>query len=142
MSERNKVTEVRSEQYEPDRERQIFTFKVTQLIWLLLGVLEGFLALRVLLKLIAANPGSPIAALIYSFTDLFLIPFKGLTATPASGGFVLELSTMIAMIIYGLIGWAIERLIWIIFSRPRGPVVELTETQSHENPPHHQEISR
>ena len=134
MADSHKVTEVRSEQWEPERDRQIFTFKVTQLVWLLLGILEGFLGLRVILKLIAANPASPIAALIYSFTDLFLFPFKGLTATPAVGGFVLEISTLIAMIIYGLIGWAIERLIWLIFYRPRGSVVEVTKTKSHEHP--------
>ncbi len=136
MTDSNKVTEVRSEQWEPDRERQIFTFKITQLIWWLLGILEGLLALRFILKLIAANPGSPIAAWIYTFTGLFLIPFRGLTATPAAYGMVLEVSTLIAMLIYGLIVWAVERLIWLIFYRPRGPMVEVTQTRSHENPPH------
>ena len=132
MAERKEVTEVRSEQYEPERERHIFTYKLTQAIWLLLGILEGLLALRFLLKLIAANPGSPIAALIYSFTGIFLIPFSGLTATPAAGGIVLEISTLIAMIIYGLVGWVLVRLVWLIFSRPRGPVVEVTKTKSRE----------
>jgi len=132
MAERKEVTEVRSEQYEPERERHIFTYKLTQAIWLLLGILEGLLALRFLLKLIAANPSSPIAALIYSFTGIFLIPFSGLTATPAAGGIVLEISTLIAMIIYGLVGWVLVRLVWLIFSRPRGPVVEVTKTKSRE----------
>jgi YggT family protein len=132
MAERKEVTEVRSEQYEPERGRHIFTYKLTQAIWLLLGILEGFLALRFLLKLMAANPGSPIAALIYSFTSIFLVPFSGLTATPAAGGIVLEISTLFAMLIYGLIGWVIVRLAWLIFSRPRGPVVEVTKTKSRE----------
>lgn len=133
MADRNKVTEVRSEQYEPERERQIFTFKATQAVWLLLGILEGMLGLRLVLKLIAANPGSPIAAFIYSFTSLFLIPFRGLTPTPSAGGIVLEISTIFAMLIYALIGWAIERIIWLILSRPRGPVVEVTQTHSRED---------
>jgi uncharacterized protein YggT (Ycf19 family) len=54
---------------------------VTQLIWLIVVILEAALALRILLKLIAANPSSPIAAFIYDVTDLFLIPFSGLTVT-------------------------------------------------------------
>ncbi len=139
MTDGNKVTEVRSEQWEPERDRQIFTFKITQLIWLLLGILEGMLALRVLLKLIAANPGSPIAAMIYAITGLFLVPFRGLTPTPAAGGMVLEISTLFAMLIYGLIGWAIERLVWLVIYRPQGPTIEVTQTKSHENPTHHQE---
>lgn len=139
MTASNRETEVRSEQWEPDRERQIFTFKATQLIWLLLGILEGLLGLRFLLKLIAANPSSPIAAALYSFTGIFLWPFHGLTVTPSAGGIVLEISTLIAMLIYGLIGWALERLIWLIFYRPRGSSVEVTQTRTREDHTHHQE---
>jgi hypothetical protein len=54
-----------------------------------------------------------------------------LTATPAAGGFVLELSTLIALVVYALIGWAIERIIWVIFYRPRGPVTQTTTTDQH-----------
>jgi len=139
MSDSKKVTEVRSEQYEPERERQIFTFKATQAVWLLLGILEGLLALRVLLKLIAANPSSPIAAFIYAATNLFLTPFSGLTSTPSAGGMVLEIPTLFAMLIYGLIGWAVEKIIWLILSRPRGPIIEVKQTKSHEQHPPHEE---
>jgi hypothetical protein len=83
------------------------------------------------LKLIAANPASPIAVFIYGFTSLFLAPFAGLTGTPAAGGMVLEIPTVIAMVVYGLIGWAIERIIWVIFYRPRGPVTQTTTTDKH-----------
>ena len=121
MTDENRVTEVRSVQDEPERGSRIFTFKATQLVWLLFGILETLIALRILLKLIAANPASPIAVLIYGFTDLFLFPFAGLTATPAVGG----------MVVYALIAWAIERTIWVIFYRPRGPVVEVTRRSEH-----------
>jgi hypothetical protein len=127
----NTESEVRTTQKEPERERRIFTFKATQLVWLLLGILEAFLALRFVLKLIAANPDSPFAVFIYGFTNLFLFPFAGLTGTPSAGGMVLEIPTMIAMVVYALIGWAIERLIWVNFYRPRGPVTETTTTDQH-----------
>jgi len=136
MEDTNRTTEVRSEQLEQNRGRQVFTFKATQLIWLLLGILEGLLALRFLLKLIAANPESPIAAFIYAISGLFLGPFRGLTTTPVAGGMVLEISTLFALLIYGLVGWAVERLIWLILYRPHGPVVEVTKTKSHEHPTH------
>jgi len=133
MSSELKTTEVRSVQREPGSEQRVFTFKATQLVWLLFGILEALIALRIVLKLIAANPASPIAALIYRITDLFLWPFAGLTATPSAGGMVLELSSFIAMIIYALIAWAIERTIWVIFYRPRGPIEKVTETISSED---------
>ncbi len=133
MSNENRVSEVRTSQSEPEREQRIFTFKATQLIWLLFGILETLIALRIGLKLIGANPESPIVALIYGFTYLFLFPFEGMTATPAAGSMVLELSSLFAMVIYALIAWAVERTVWVIFYRPRGPVVAVTETSTSEH---------
>jgi hypothetical protein len=129
----SKVSEVRTTQREPERERRIFTFKATQVVWLLFGILEALLALRVGLKLIGANPDSPFAAFVYSFTNLFLAPFAGLTATPSANGMVLEISTVIAMLVYALIAWVLDRIIWVIFYRPRGPVVAVTQTTSTED---------
>jgi hypothetical protein len=138
MSNENRVSEVRTTQREPEREQRIFTFKATQLIWLLLGILEALIALRIGLKLVGANPGSPIVALIYAFTSLFLFPFEGLIGSPTFGSMVLELSSMFAMLIYGLIAWAVERIVWLIFYRPSsGPVVATTQTttsEHHTNP--------
>lgn len=120
-----------STQQEPEREQRIFTFKATQLIWLLLGILEAMIALRIVLKLIGANPESTVVALIYGFTSLFLFPFSGLIGSPEAGNMVLELPSMFAMLIYALLAWAIERVVWLIFYRPRGPVVSVTETANN-----------
>jgi hypothetical protein len=128
----DRMTEVRSVQQGPEREQRIFSFKVTQLIWLLLGILEALIALRIGLKLIGANPASPIVALIYGFTSLFLFPFAGMVATPSSGSIVLELSSLSAMLIYALVAWAVERIVWLLFYRPRGPVVGTTQTTTSE----------
>ena len=126
----NRVSEVRTTQKEPERERRIFTFKATQLVWLVFGILEALIALRIGLKLIGANPASPIAVFIYGFTSLFLFPFEGLMGAPAAGNMVLEISSVIAMVVYALIAWALERIVWVIFYRPRGPVVAVTETRT------------
>ncbi len=133
MSNDNRVSAVRTSQSEPEREQRIFSFKLTQLVWLLFGVLEALIALRIGLKLIGANPESPIVALIYGFTYIFLFPFEGLVGSPASGAMVLELSSMFAMLIYGLIAWVVERTVWLIFYRPRGPLVAVTETSTSEH---------
>ena len=132
MSNDSRVSEVRTSQREPEREQRIFTFKITQLIWLFLGILEALIALRIGLKLIGANPESPIVALIYGLTYLFLFPFEGMVATPIAGSMVLELSSFFAMVIYALIAWAVERTVWVLFYRPRGPVVGTTQTTTSE----------
>lgn len=115
---------------EPGEERQVATFKVTSLIWLLLSILEAALGIRFIFKLIGVNV-TAFARFLYNVTGLFTKPFQGLLASPASGNNVLEVTTLIAMVIYALIAWAIERIIWLIFYRPRGPksVVETTIAQ-------------
>ena len=132
MSNENRVSEVRTSQSEPGREQRIFTFKASQLIWLAFGVLEVLIALRIGLMLVGANPGSPVVALIYGITALFLIPFVGLIGSPAVGGMVLEISSMFAMLIYALIAWAVERTVWVLFYRPRAAVVGTTQTTTSE----------
>lgn len=133
MSNENRVSEVRTVQTEPEREQRIFSFKITQLIWLLFGALEALIALRIGLMLIGANPNSPIVALIYGVTYLFLFPFMGLVNSPTFGNMVLEISSMFAMLIYGLVAWAVVRLVWLVFYRPRGPVATVTESTTTEN---------
>jgi hypothetical protein len=131
MSDRQ-VSEVRTSQREPNREQRIFTFKATYMIWLLLVMLEGLIALRIGLKLIGANAANPFAALVYGFSNLFLFPFVGLIGTPAAGGMVLEISSLIAMVVYALAGWAFERLVWVIFYRPREAAVAVTQRTSSD----------
>ena len=131
MTVNNTVSEVQTTQKEPGAERRVFTFKATQVVWLLLSIFEALLALRFVLKLIGANPASPFAVALYGFTGLFLYPFAGLIGTPAAGGMELEISTLIAMLVYGLIAWAVERIIFVIFYRPRGPVTQTTTTDQH-----------
>lgn len=137
MTNESRVSQVKTSQREPEREQRIFSFKATQMIWLLFGILEALIALRIGLMLVGANPESPIVALIYGLTGIFLFPFTNLIASPTSGSMVLELSSFFAMLIYALIAWAIERIVWLVFYRPRGPVVGVTETttsEHHSNP--------
>ncbi len=131
MSE-NQVSEVRTTQREPNREQRLLTFKLTYVIWLLLVMLEALIALRIGLKLIGANPASPFAALVYGFSNIFLFPFAGLTGAPAAGGMVLEISSVIAMVVYAFVGWGVERVVWVIFYRPREATVAVTQRTSSE----------
>jgi hypothetical protein len=124
--------ETRTTQHESGREQRVATFKATQLIWLLLGLLEAAIALRVVFKLIGVNAANLFATLLYNVTDLFVAPFASLTGAPSAGGMVLEISSVIAMIVYLLIAWALERIVYVLFYRPRGPVsVRQTTVADH-----------
>jgi len=124
--------EVRTTEHEQGSEGRVATFKATQLIWLLLCILEAMIALRVFFKLIGVNAANPFAALLYNVTDIFVAPFASLVGAPAAGGMVLEISSIIAMIVYLLIAWAIERIVYLLFYRPRGPVsVRQTSVSDH-----------
>ncbi len=136
MLNENKVSETRTSQHEPEREQRILGFKLTQVVWLLFGILVALIVIRIGLRLIGANPDSPIVGLIYAFTFLYLFPFEGLINSPSSGNMVLELSSIFAIAIYALIAWVAERVIWLIFYRPRGPVVAVTETSTSESQTH------
>ena len=98
-------------------------YQLSALMGLLFGVLEGLIGIRILLKLIGANAANAFASFIYNITAIFLAPFSGLTATPAAGGMVLEISSIIAMIVYALIAWAVIQLMWVLFYHPSARTV-------------------
>lgn len=106
-------------------------YKVTQFVWLLFGGLEALLGIRVILMLIGANPATPFTAFIYQLSELFLWPFRNIVANPAFGNSVLEITSLIAMIVYPLIGWAIVRLIWVLFYRAPSSHVTTYHRDTH-----------
>jgi hypothetical protein len=114
--------EVRTTQHEAGREQRVATFKATQLIWLLVALLEIGIALRILFKFIGVNATNPFATLLYNTTNLFVAPFASLVNPLTAGNMVIEISSIIAMIVYLLIGWALAQIVYVLFYRPRGPV--------------------
>jgi hypothetical protein len=89
--------------------------------WLIL-VLEVLLFLRFLLKLIGADPYNPFASFLYSLTSVFLFIFNGIVTDPRFGpNSVFEISTLIGMLVYGLIYWILRLLLRTTISRPSEP---------------------
>ncbi len=78
--------DVRTTQTEEGRGQRYATFKATQLIWLLLTLLEAALALRVVFKLIGVNGANPFATLLYGFHQLFRGAFCQFDRRPIRGG--------------------------------------------------------
>jgi len=89
------------------------SYRTAQIIYLILGILEVLLLIRLLLRLFAANPDAGFSSLIYGLTWPFVALFEGVFTEPSGHGSVLELSTILAMIVYALLAWGIVRVIEI-----------------------------
>ena len=110
-------------------EQRVSVGRFTQLIWLFFGVLEALIGIRIVLKLLAANPGNPFAQLVYTLTDVFLKPFVGLTVTPQVEGAVFEISAVIAIFAYALLSWVLVRLVWLLFYHPRARSIHTVDEE-------------
>jgi uncharacterized protein YggT (Ycf19 family) len=91
--------------------------RVTEAIYLLFGIIDGLLLIRLVLKLLGANPHVGFASFIYGVTDFLLAPFRGLLPTYVSGQSVFELSLVIAILIYSLLALALARVAVLTLSR-------------------------
>ncbi len=74
-----------------------------------IGIIELLLALRFLFRLFGASSASSFISWLYSVTNFFLQPFAYILPNIGSGRFVFELSTVAALVIYGLIGWLLTK---------------------------------
>lgn len=104
---------------DPRRSNAAWTARV---IYFCFAVIQIALGLRVLLKLIAANPMSGFTRFIYGFTAPFVAPFSNIVATPtAANGATLDVSSLLAILIYLLLSWLIVRLLLLLIERPSPP---------------------
>lgn len=93
-------------------------YRREQIVYLIFGVIEILIVIRVILRLLAANPNAGFTSLLYGITGPFIAPFEGVFPTPHSNGSVLELSSLLAVIVYALLAYLIVRMIEV-FSRRR-----------------------
>jgi len=94
--------------------------RVVNIAYFLFGALELLLAVRVILHLVGANADNGFADFIYGLSAPFVALFVSLLKNPVlSMTAVLEVTTIIAMIVYAMLAWLIGRLIWLALSRPR-----------------------
>lgn len=76
------------------------------------GLFSILLFLRLFLRLFAANPDTGFVQWIYQTTSPLVSPFAGIFPNPSlENGYVLEASTLFALIIYAIIYFAIVELI-------------------------------
>ena len=91
-------------------------YKATQLVWYILGALETLLIFRFVLKLLGANPNAGFSDLVYTLSSVFSSPFASVFRVTDVEGNVFEWTTLLAMVVYLLLAYALVNLLFI--SRP------------------------
>ena len=102
-------------------------YKISQFIWLLFGGLEALIGIRVILMLLGANQGNWFTAFVYQLSSLFLWPFQNLITNPSFQNMTLEVTSIIAMIVYAVLFYILVKLIWLFFQQPRSRSVTTYE---------------
>lgn len=92
--------------------------RIVNIVYFLFGTLELLLAVRVIFKLISVNPDNGFARFIEDLSSPFVSLFASLLNNPTLGTTgVLEVTTLIAMLVYLIVAWLMGRLIWLTLSR-------------------------
>jgi len=96
---------------------------IAGLISLVIGIIAILIAIRIVLKLLAANTASGFTQFIYNVTGPLVRPFLNIFGTPAGdNGSVFEVSSILAIAIYLLVGWLVMKLVQLVIDRPTSGV--------------------
>jgi uncharacterized protein YggT (Ycf19 family) len=90
---------------------------VRTLVNIVVGVIEFLLSLRFIFKFFSFNPSTPFVAWLYDMTASLVSPFAKILPDFKLGGFVVDFATLIALIVYVLIGYLILRIFSQVGSR-------------------------
>ncbi len=84
---------------------------VQRIIDTLIGVVLFLLALRLILVFLGADAGNSFMQWLYGMTGQLIAPFANIFSAWDIGGFILEWTTVFAMLAYAILGWLIA---WVI----------------------------
>jgi hypothetical protein len=86
-------------------------YRGTQVVWYLLYLIEVLLLFRFFLKFTEANPGAGFTNFIYDYSQPLVSPFLNVFRISSSDNRVLEWPTLLAMLFYWMVAYAIIKLI-------------------------------
>lgn len=93
----------------------IVLYKITRVIWTITFIIQAVLGLRLLLRLFGANPEAQFTEVVYALSSIPLAPFSLVFDTTVVAGSAMEWSTLLAIVVYGLLA----QLIVMVFSTGR-----------------------
>ncbi|HKF36965.1 MAG TPA: YggT family protein [Ktedonobacteraceae bacterium] len=112
------------DQRPPNGARYVVAKIIDYITWAIL-VLEVIFLLRFFLKLVGADPNNAFAQFLYNLTGFFLYPFAGIVPSGKFGinvTHVFEWSTLIGMLVYGLLFWILKYFLRTAISSPEEPI--------------------
>lgn len=91
---------------------QVAVWRAQRVIYYIAGLIEVIVAIRFILKLIAANPTSPFVQGVYGVSWVFAFPFNGVVPNlQLAGSSVIELFCLVAIAVYVLASVALAKLL-------------------------------
>lgn len=91
-----------------------------RVVWFFAGFIIVFLALRVLLLLLAANQGNFFVDFVYAVGGFFAAPFVGIFGSPTYGQVYFDTASVVGIVVYALLAWGLVKLITL--TRPQEEV--------------------
>ena len=93
------------------------TARFIHIVYYVFGALELLLATRLILRLVSVNADNAFATFIYGLSTPFVALFASLLQNPTvTGTMVLEITIIIAMLVWAIVAWLIGQLIWLVLS--------------------------
>jgi hypothetical protein len=86
-------------------------YQLANIVYVIFGLLELLLGLRFVFLLLGANQMSGFVTLVYGLTGPLVAPFEGIFGVPSLAHATFDAATLVAMLVYAVLCWAIVRLI-------------------------------
>ncbi len=74
---------------------------------IVVGIIELLLTFRLIFKFLVVNASTPFVAWLYGATARFVAPFAKISPDLKFSGFVVDLATLVALIVYAIAGYLI-----------------------------------
>jgi hypothetical protein len=96
-----------------------YNFRAAAVVWFIVGAVDIFVAARFLGKLFGASAHSAFVNFIYSVSGPMVAPFTGIFGDTGSRTNTFETASLVAIVVYAVIGWGLVVLIRIV-TAPKG----------------------
>ena len=91
-----------------------YNYRAVQATWFMVALIVTLIAIRFVLKMLAASPQAEFVTFVYGVSAPLVAPFRGIFPDTASGFNIFEASALVAIAVYLLLGWGIVALIRIL----------------------------
>ena len=96
-----------------------YNFRAAAIVGFIVGAVDILIAARFLGKLLGASSASAFVHFIYQVSSVFVAPFTGIFGDTGSKTNTFETASLVAIVVYAVVGWGVVVLIRII-TAPHG----------------------